>query len=303
MLEASRQQLDSFIDYLRYERQNSPRTIAAYQNDLNRLFSYCESQKLGNWGDVDSVIGRKWLGSLHQHGLSATSIQRMLSASRSLYRWLIRENHVSANPFDLLKAPRRPRKLPGTLDIDTVQQLLEVKSDEPLALRDRAIMELFYSSGLRLSELVSLDLGDMDLAVGELRVTGKGSKTRVLPIGRYAVKAIRDWLAPRSAMAAESERAVFVSKQGKRLAARSVEKRLREWAIKQGLGRNVHPHMLRHSFASHMLESSGDLRAVQELLGHKNISTTQIYTHLDFQHLAKVFDDAHPRAKRKKVKG
>jgi integrase/recombinase XerC len=162
-------------------------------------------------------------------------------------------------------------------------------------------MELFYSSGLRLSELVSLNLGDIDLAGGELRVTGKGNKTRLLPVGRYAVKAIETWLMIRQGLANEDEKALFVSKQGKRLAARSVEKRLRGWAVKQGLGRNVHPHMLRHSFASHMLESSGDLRAVQELLGHQNISTTQIYTHLDFQHLARVFDDAHPRARRKKT--
>lgn len=303
MLASAEKQLNGFIDYLRYERQNSPRTITAYQQDLKRLQSYCDSTGIQGWTDVDNLLGRRWLASLHQHGLSGTSIQRILSASRSFYRWLIREKITSGNPFDMLKAPRRPRKLPGTLDTDAVQQLLEVKGDDPLAVRDRAIMELFYSSGLRLSELVALDPGDMDLSSGEVRVTGKGNKTRIVPIGRYAITAIEQWLPLRMQMKADAEQALFVSRRGNRLATRSVEKRLREWAIKQGLERNVHPHMLRHSFASHMLESSGDLRAVQELLGHKNISTTQIYTHLDFQHLAKVFDEAHPRAKRKKAKG
>ena len=265
-----------------------------------RLSGYCDAQSLDRWSDVDNYIARKWLGSLHQHGLSGSSIQRILSGCRSFYRWLIREQHVSANPFDLLKAPRHPRKLPDTLDIDAVQQLVDLKGDEPLTVRDRAILELFYSSGLRLSELVSLDVSDIDLSAGEARVTGKGNKTRIVPVGRYARTAIQQWLAIRTQMAAEAEMAMFVSRRGGRLASRSVEKRLKDWAIRQGVNRNVHPHMLRHSFASHMLESSGDLRAVQELLGHQNISTTQIYTHLDFQHLAKVFDKAHPRAKRKK---
>ena len=300
MLDAAQTQLESFFDYLRYERRNSPRTISAYQQDLKRLSSYCEKQELANWSDIDNLLGRKWLGSLHQNGLSGSSIQRILSGCRSFYRWLIREQHASANPFDLLKAPRHPRKLPDTLDIDAVQQLVALKGDDPLTVRDRAILELFYSSGLRLSELVSLDVGDIDLSAGEARVTGKGNKTRIVPVGRYARTAIKQWLSIRAQMAKESEQAMFVSRRGGRLATRSVEKRLKDWAIRQGVNRNVHPHMLRHSFASHMLESSGDLRAVQELLGHQNISTTQIYTHLDFQHLAKVFDKAHPRAKRKK---
>ena len=295
-------QLDRFFDYLRYERRNSPRTLSAYHQDLMRLSGYCDAQSIDRWSDVDNYIGRKWLGSLHQHGLSGSSIQRILSGCRSFYRWLIREQHVSANPFDLLKAPRHPRKLPDTLDIDAVQQLVDLKGDEPLTVRDRAILELFYSSGLRLSELVSLDVGDIDLSAGEARVIGKGNKTRIVPVGRYARTAIQQWLAIRTQMAAEAEMAMFVSRRGGRLASRSVEKRLKDWAIRQGVNRNVYPHMLRHSFASHMLESSGDLRAVQELLGHQNISTTQIYTHLDFQHLAKVFDKAHPRAKRNKEK-
>jgi len=300
MLSSAQNQLDRFFDYLRYERRNSPRTLSAYHQDLMRLCRYCNEQAIESWPDVDNYIGRKWLGSLHQHGLSGSSIQRILSACRSFYRWLIREQYVSANPFDLLKAPRHPRKLPDTLDIDAVQQLVDLKGDEPLTVRDRAILELFYSSGLRLSELVSLDVGDIDLSAGEARVIGKGNKTRIVPVGRYARTAIQQWLTIRSRMSTESEMAMFVSRRGGRLAPRSIEKRLKSWAIRQGVNRNIYPHMLRHSFASHMLESSGDLRAVQELLGHQNISTTQIYTHLDFQHLARVFDKAHPRAKRKK---
>ena len=302
MLSSAQNQLNGFIDYLRYERRNSPRTLAAYHQDLLRLSVYCDKRAIGHWSEVDNYTGRKWLGSLHQHGLSGSSIQRILSGCRSFYRWLIREQYATANPFDLLKAPRHPRKLPDTLDIDAVQQLVALKGDDPLTVRDRAILELFYSSGLRLSELVSLNIGDIDLLAGEARVTGKGNKTRVVPVGRYAREAIQQWLAIRTDMSAEAELAMFVSRRGGRLATRSVEKRLKGWAIRQGVNRNVHPHMLRHSFASHMLESSGDLRAVQELLGHQNISTTQIYTHLDFQHLAKVFDKAHPRARRKKVK-
>ncbi len=300
MLAAAQNQLDSFFDYLRYERRSSPRTISAYQQDLKRLSSFCDKQNIENWSDVDNLLGRKWLASMHQHGLSGSSIQRILSGCRSFYRWLIREKQVSVNPFDLLKAPRHPRKLPDTMDIDAVQQLVTLTGDDHLTVRDRAILELFYSSGLRLSELVSLDVGDIDFSAGEARVTGKGNKTRIVPVGRYAQIAIRQWLSVRPQIAKENEQAIFVSRRGGRLATRSVEKRLKDWAIRQGISRNVHPHMLRHSFASHMLESSGDLRAVQELLGHQNISTTQIYTHLDFQHLAKVFDSAHPRAKRKK---
>lgn len=300
MLAAAQNQLDNFFDYLRYERRNSPRTIYAYQQDLKRLSSYCDKHDIEYWSDVDNLLGRKWLASLHQHGLSGSSIQRILSGCRSFFRWLIREQHVSANPFDLLKAPRHPRKLPDTMDIDAVQQLVSLTGDDCLTVRDRAILELFYSSGLRLSELVSLDVGDIDFSTAEARVTGKGNKTRIVPVGRYAQMAIKQWLSVRPQIAKETEQAIFVSRRGGRLATRSVEKRLKDWAIRQGISRNVHPHMLRHSFASHMLESSGDLRAVQELLGHQNISTTQIYTHLDFQHLAKVFDKAHPRAKRKK---
>jgi integrase/recombinase XerC len=224
----------------------------------------------------------------------------MLSSARSYFRWLVREHHATSNPFDTLKAPRKPRKLPDTLDIDAVQQLVSIEGDDVLTIRDRAILELFYSSGLRLSELTGLDITDIDIQGGEARVTGKGSKTRIVPVGQAARSAIQRWLSVRPQLAKLTEKGMFVSRRGTRLGVRSVEKRLKYWAARQGLDRNVHPHMLRHSFASHILESSGDLRAVQELLGHKNISTTQIYTHLDFQHLAKVYDKAHPRAKRKR---
>ena len=213
--------------------------------------------------------------------------------------WLAREGQHKRNPFDSIKAPRGPRRLPATLDIDAMQQLLNLPGDGPLTVRDRAILELFYSSGFRLSELVGLDLSDIDLASGEARVSGKGSKVRVVPVGRMALRALRDWLAVRNQLANDDEVAMFVSRRGSRLAARSIEQRLKYWSMRQGINRNLHPHMLRHSFASHLLESSGDLRAVQELLGHQNISTTQIYTHLDFQHLAKIYDSAHPRARKK----
>jgi len=293
------QQLDQFIDYLLHERRLSPRTAAAYRRDLERLTGYCTDQQVNDWSGIDNLLARRWLGRLHQQGLSGTSIQRMLSSARSLFRWLSRERIASGNPFDALKAPRKPRKLPDTLDIDAVQRLVSIEGDDLLTVRDRAILELFYSSGLRLSELTGLDLTDIDIHAGQARVTGKGSKTRIVPVGRLAQKAIQQWLSMRPQIARVNEQALFISKRGTRLGVRSVEKRLKHWAARQGLDRNVHPHMLRHSFASHILESSGDLRAVQELLGHQNISTTQIYTHLDFQHLAKVYDKAHPRARRK----
>ena len=296
---AARELAAHYLTYLQNERRASPRTLSAYRRDLERLAGFCASQGLQNWPDVDPAIARRWLSRLHQKGLSGTSIQRILSAARSFFRWLARERQVAVNPFDALRAPRRPRKLPQTLDVDSVQQLVSLADDSPLAVRDRAILELFYSSGLRLSELAGLDLVDLDLASGEARVTGKGAKTRIVPVGRYAREALRGWLVARRELAAAGELAVFVSQRGGRLGVRSIQQRLHHWALRQGLDRHVHPHMLRHSFASHLLESSGDLRAVQELLGHRNIATTQIYTHLDFQHLARVYDQAHPRARRK----
>ena len=223
-----------------------------------------------------------------------------MSAARSFFRFLIREKYVKSNPFDGITAPKSQRKLPNTLNIEQVSQLMNIKTVSDLDSRDRAILELFYSSGLRLSELERLNLTDVDLKEGMVFVIGKGQKSRQVPIGRYAVSAIEDWMKKRSAMTSEKELAIFISRSGSRLGHRAIQKRVQFWAKRQGLERKVHPHMLRHSFASHLLESSSDLRAVQELLGHADVSTTQVYTHLDFQHLSKVYDKAHPRAKRRR---
>ncbi len=223
----------------------------------------------------------------------------MLSAIRGYYRWLMREGLAEHNPAAAVKAPRSPRKLPQTLDTDAVTRLLDFKADTPLAIRDKAIMELFYSSGLRLSELAALRWDQIDPSAGLITVTGKGNKTRVVPVGSYAAAALNEWRKVRGNFAGFEEPCVFVSQRGKPISVRTIQSRIRHWARQQGIPQKVYPHLLRHSFASHMLESSGDLRAVQELLGHADISTTQVYTHLDFQHLASVYDKAHPRAKKK----
>ena len=241
---------------------------------------------------------RHFTASQHQHGLAPRSLQRLLSAIRSFYRFLQREGRSRQNPAQDLRAPKAPRTLPRTLDADLTAQLLDnTGEDDWLQRRDQAMLELFYSSGLRLSELAGLDMADLDLQQGEVRVTGKGNKTRVLPVGRMARRALRDWFSVRPAREG-AQQPVFVSQRGSALTPRAIQLRLRRHGIER-IGQHLNPHMLRHSFASHMLESSGDLRAVQELLGHADISTTQIYTHLDFQHLAQVYDQAHPRAKRK----
>jgi integrase/recombinase XerC len=232
--------------------------------------------------------------------LGGKSLARMLSAWRSFFRYLARDHGATRNPFQGLRAPRSAKTLPKALSPDEAAQLLHRSdADDPMALRDRAMFELFYSSGLRLSELTGTTLDNLDLEQQTVRVTGKGNKTRVVPIGSFAVNALREWLAQRATLAPPAVRTVFVNAAGRPVSPRTVQHRLKQWAMQQGLSRAVHPHMLRHSFASHLLQSSGDLRAVQEMLGHASISTTQVYTHLDFQHLAKVYDAAHPRAKRK----
>jgi integrase/recombinase XerC len=293
-------QMSSFLGHLATERRLSPHTLAAYRRDLKGVAGFCRSQSVLRWADFDVHHLRAYVASRHRAGLGGRSLQRALSAVRGLYRYLLREGLAEHNPAVGLKAPKSPRRLPSTLDVDQVERLLDVASAEPLDRRDHAIMELIYSSGLRLAELVALDLRDVDLADGTARVTGKGSKVRIVPVGRKARAAVEQWLRVRSDLAPAASEALFVSRIGQRISARAVQLRLRRWAIRQGLGTNLHPHRLRHSFASHLLESSGDLRAVQELLGHANISTTQIYTHLDFQHLAEVYDQAHPRAKKKR---
>jgi len=290
-------QLDGFLEHMRSERRMSAHTINNYRRDLERLSVFCAAQAIDHWGKFKPQHARAFVARLHRDGLGGKSIQRMLSAARSLYRYLLREGIAQQNPLVGIVAPKSGKRLPKTLSADQSSRLMEIDGDQPLVVRDRAILELLYSSGLRLAELVSLDVPDVDLKDEVVRVTGKGAKTRVVPVGRCARDAIRRWLAARAP--APGEHALFVGRAGRRLGARSVQQRLRYWARRQQIGVPVNPHMLRHSFASHLLESSGDLRAVQELLGHANISTTQIYTHLDFQHLTRVYDSAHPRAHKK----
>lgn len=291
-------QLDAYLEHLRSERQLSIHSLSAYSRDLQRLLDFCTEQQLSSWAALTSSQLRRMVATLHRQGLSGRSLARMLSAVRGLYQYLLREGICQHDPAAGLSPPKSPRKLPRTLDADRAKQLLDgAVEDDFIARRDQALLELFYSSGLRLSELVGLNLDQLDLAGALVRVLGKGSKTRDLPIGSKAREALQQWLAIRT-QCNPIDGAVFVSRQGKRIGARAVQLRVREAGVRE-LGQHLHPHMLRHSFASHMLESSQDLRAVQELLGHADIATTQIYTHLDFQHLAKVYDSAHPRAKRR----
>ena len=291
--------LQRFLAHLRFERRLSPRTLDAYARDLADFLAWGDDNSLPAWPRVREEQVRAYAAARHRQGLSAKSLQRRLSALRSFYTYLLREELAHHNPAQGVRAPKVRRKLPATLEPDQLSHLLELPGDGPLARRDRAIMELFYSSGLRLAELVNLDLPDLDRRDAMVQVTGKGAKTRRVPVGRLALEAIGNWLAVRGQLAAGAEPALFVSSRGGRLSARAVQARLRLRALEQGTPRHVHPHLLRHSFASHLLESSGDLRAVQELLGHADIGTTQIYTHLDFQHLAQVYDRAHPRARKK----
>lgn len=294
--------IDRFIDYLASERQLSTHTLNNYRRDLNKLCAFLDDQALTLWSQVQTKQIRQYAAQLYRKDLSGSSIQRALSSTRSFYRYLAREGVVEQNPADAVQAPKSPRKLPDALAVDQMGTLLEVPVTDAVSARDAAMMELTYSSGLRVSELVNVNLLDLDLADHSLQVTGKGNKQRLLPIGRKALEAIDTWLQYRSELANISENALFVSKRGSRLGVRSVQQRLGHWGRYLGVQGKVHPHRLRHSFASHMLESSGDLRAVQELLGHEDISTTQIYTHLDFQHLMQVYENSHPRAQRKKTK-
>ncbi len=288
-----------FIDYLHNERGLSPRTRQAYQRDLCQLAEEMKRQTIDDPAGVSEHTIRGLIARLHRQGQGARSLQRLLSAIRSYYRWLMKEGFADHNPAAPVRAPKAARKLPDTLDADAITRLLEIDDDSPLAIRDKAIMELFYSSGLRLAELAGLKWTQIDFASGLITVRGKGNKTRMVPVGSYAASALLEWRKVRGTFASFEEPHVFVSKFGNPISTRTIQVRIRYWAQRQGLPRKVYPHLLRHSFASHLLESSGDLRAVQELLGHADISTTQIYTHLDFQHLASVYDKAHPRAKKK----
>jgi integrase/recombinase XerC len=291
--------IERFAAHLSSERRMSPHTVAAYRHDLLMLQCFCDRRRIPRWSALDNVQVRAYAASEHAGGLGPRSIQRRLSAVRTFYEFLMREGCCTRNPAQDVRAPKTKKRLPTTLDADQMGRLLEFRVHDAISTRDKAILELFYSSGLRLSELVSLDIPAIDFADRTVRVVGKGNKTRVLPIGRYALGALQKWLGERTAPA-EGASAVFVGRGGRRLSARAVQLRVDLWARRQGLGVHVHPHMLRHSFATHLLESSSDLRGVQELLGHADIGTTQVYTHLDFQHLAKVYEAAHPRARRRR---
>ncbi len=302
MSEALAEGVTRFLQSLRHERRLSPHTESAYTRDLRTLVAYCDEHGITAWDGLDPQHIRSFAAQCHRRGLAPRSVQRRLSATRSLFRYLIREGELKRDPSADVQAPKSRKRLPVTLDADTMARLLEFRTDDSLAVRDKAIMELFYSSGLRLAELLGLDLADLDLRDRAVRVMGKGRKARIVPVGRQAAAALTRWLVERATIAGVGEPAVFVGVNGRRLGPRIVQRRIAQWARRQGLPEHVHPHMFRHSFASHLLESSSDLRAVQELLGHANISTTQVYTHLDFQHLARIYDAAHPRAKRKASK-
>ena len=290
---------ENFFIYLENERGLSVRTLQAYRRDLDQLLEFLEAEGIDQPRQVTQHHIRAFIANRHRKGLGGKSLQRLLSAIRSFFRWMLREGIAEHNPATPVRAPKSPRHLPATLDADTIARLLDIPCDTPLAIRDKAMMELFYSSGLRLSELSSLCWEQLDLVSGMVTVTGKGNRSRMVPVGRIASEALVEWRKARVNFASFEEPHVFVSQRGTAIAVRTIQTRIRYWAKRQGMPQNIYPHLLRHSFASHMLESSGDLRAVQELLGHADISTTQIYTHLDFQHLARVYDKAHPRARKK----
>ncbi|NBC47139.1 MAG: tyrosine recombinase XerC [Gammaproteobacteria bacterium] len=308
--------LERFASHLRDERRVSPHTLSNYGRDLERIASWCREQGLEDWSGLRDADIRRYIAARHRAGIGGRTLARELSALRAFFEFLMREQLVAQNPARTVRAPKTSRPLPGSLDADSLSALLDgassqpgpatdegaasAESDEPLSLRDTAIVELMYSSGLRLAELIAVDVGDIDPAEAMLTVVGKGAKTRRVPVGKAALRAVAVWLAVRPQLAAAEEKALFVSSRGQRIHPRTVQQRLKQWAQQHGAQRHLHPHLLRHSFASHLLESSGDLRAVQELLGHADIATTQVYTHLDFQHLAQVYDKAHPRARKRR---
>lgn len=290
----------AFLRYLKVERQLSPLTQINYQRQLQAVIPLAIALDITDWPLLDAAKVRQLAARSKRAGLGASSLALRLSALRSFLNWLVSQGVISANPAKGIRTPRAGRHLPKNIDVDEMNQLLEIDINDPLAVRDRAMLEVMYGAGLRLAELVGLDCRHVDLESGEIWVVGKGSKERKLPIGRTALIWLQHWLALRD-LFAPTDDAIFLSNQSKRISPRNVQKRFAEWGVKQGVNSHIHPHKLRHSFATHMLESSGDLRAVQELLGHANLTTTQIYTHLDFQHLANVYDAAHPRAKRGKT--
>ncbi len=303
-----RECIDKFLSHLALERRMSSHTVAAYRRDLARLAAFCDRRRYARWDGLENHHLRTFAASEHAAGISPRSVQRRLSAARTFFGYLQREGVAPRNPAQEVRAPKAKKRLPATLDADQMGRLLDFRADDSLSVRDKAIMELFYSSGLRLNELVGLDLEAIDLQDRTVRVAGKGNKTRIVPIGKQAREALQKWLEHRlkwvqrgAASAPAARAAVFLGRNGRPLSVRSVQLRVAAWARRRGLNMHVHPHMFRHSFATHLLESSGNLRAVQELLGHADIGTTQIYTHLDFNHLARVYEGAHPRARRRRA--
>lgn len=290
------QDIDAFIHYLRSQKRYSPHTCASYHRDLTRLADFIEPLSITRWQQLEPTQIRTFIASAHAQGLHGRSLSRMLSALRSLYRYLIEQQRATTNPAHAIRPPKVDQKLPQTLDVDQIDGLLNFTATDTRSIRDKAMLELVYSSGLRVAELVGLNLADLDLTDAALRAQGKGNKIRRLPIGRQALAALQHWLTARAEWAGCDEPALFISARGTRLTTRAVQLRFDHWAKQRQLPGKLYPHRLRHSFATHLLESSKDLRAVQELLGHANLSTTQIYTHLDFQHLMSVYEDAHPRA-------
>lgn len=288
--------LADYLDHLTFERGLSPLTRENYARDIRHLLNLVGEQPLK---DIQPQHIRRYIATIHSRGLGGRSVARSLSAWRGFFDFLARRHGFTGNPCLGIRAPKSPKSLPQALSPEQASKLVAIEEDSWLAVRDRAVLELFYSSGLRLAELVGLNIDALDMQNGTVTVTGKGNKTRIVPMGSHAINAIQAWLSLRSLMQQAAANALFTNQKGRRLTSRAIQYRLKQWAIKQGINSDVHPHMLRHSFASHVLQSSGDLRAVQEMLGHANISTTQVYTHLDFQHLAKVYDAAHPRARKK----
>ena len=294
-------EIKEFLSYLESVKQYSPHTVKGYERDLKKLSDYLSAQDIENWKIVKEHDLRAFINSERRRGLSPRSIQRLLSSCRTFFENLLIEGHIQLSPAQNVSSPKSAQLLPKAMDADLVQRLLDFKPKGMIEIRDKAIAELLYSSGLRLSEVCQLEVQDLDLKERTCRVLGKGNKTRIVPVGKKAIQAIRDWMIYRSELKASKDTstdAIFLNNKGNRISARSIQLRLEKLCLQRGIP-GINPHMLRHSFASHVLESSGDLRAVQEMLGHSDIGTTQIYTKLDFQHLSKVYDKAHPRAKKR----
>ena len=288
--------IKEYLIFVSQVKNLSKNTTSAYERDLKKLAKFIDDLNLSNYSEINNEICSAWIGNLYSQDNNPRSIQRHLSSAKGFFRFLKKNNLIESSPFDLVSAPKSPSNLPEVLSPEDVEQLLNFKPSNLIEIRDMAIVELMYSSGLRVSETVNINMGDFEEDMTFLRILGKGAKTRIVPLGKFAVNAINNWVIEREKIVTKSE-ALFLNSKGARLSIRSIQLRLKKMATKQGLP-PIHPHMLRHSFATHMLESSGDLRTIQELLGHSSLSTTQIYTKLDYQHLVKIYDQAHPRAKK-----